>query len=96
MDGDDRSAAVRRRKERILAVSRRKMWLAMGRGGAMLPHVGVVSGICWSHDPEITGMGSRNATLAFSWHCARVYRTSETYRQVGILKTMLLVYQCRT
>ena len=29
MDGDDRSAAVRRHKERIFAVSRRKMWFAM-------------------------------------------------------------------
>jgi hypothetical protein len=90
MDVDDRSAAVRRRKKRISAVSRRKMWLAKLRWvvvGAMLLHVGVVSGICWSHGPETTGMGSGYATLALSWHCVRVYQPSETYRQVGILKT---------
>ena len=37
MDVDDRSAAVRRCKERISAVSRRKLWLAMGVSGGYAP-----------------------------------------------------------
>jgi hypothetical protein len=43
MDVDDRSAAVRRRKERISAVSRRKMWLAMGRGGGYCSRTSALS-----------------------------------------------------
>ena len=50
MDGDDRSAAVRRHKERIFAVSRRKMWFAMV---GLCSHTSALSAgsvVPWSRD----------------------------------------------